>query len=416
VPRRLGARAICLAIALAAAGSALAAPAAAGIPPERAAQPRIVGGAPVTIEDYPFQAALAFNDAIYAGNGFQRQFCGASLVAPTAVITAAHCVFGNPVPGGFNDSVHFEVFTGRTFLNSSQGQVSDVAEVYYFASGPGGAPTVEAQGGPNVGPDLYDPDTNRWDVAILSLSTPSASPLIKLAGGDEAATWTPGRTAFVSGWGDLAEGAGNFPDQLHAAQVAMIADATCASPSVYGGAFFADTMVCAGIFPQGGADTCQGDSGGPLVVPVEDGSVAAFRLVGDTSFGLGCARPNFPGVYGRVAADPMRSALRDAVLAIAGVDIVGSGARPLEPPETAITRHPKAKSKKRRARFEFAASEPASFQCQVDGKAFQPCGSTFSKRMKRGRHDLAVAAIDSLGNADSTPATFRWKVKRKRRR
>jgi len=393
-----------LALALWAAGHA-------GAATQNAKAPRIVGGAPTTIDQYPWQAALARNDAFYPGDGYDRQFCGGSLVTPTIVVTAAHCVYDVPITPGFNAAANFEVFTGRTVLSSSAGEVDNVAQVYYFVSGPGGAPVAEAQSGPNVGPELYNPNTAEWDVAFLQLATPSNSPTIQLAGADEAPTWSPGRTAFISGWGDLAEGAGNFPDQLHAAQIAMLDDAACAG---YGPGFAAAVMVCAGVFPQGGADTCQGDSGGPLAVPVELGATRAFRLVGDTSFGLGCARPNFPGVYGRIAADPIRSALQSAVSSLTGVDIVGSGARPSEPPDTAITRQPKRKSFKRKSRFQFSAGEPATFQCELDSTALEACSSPLKARVRRGKHRLTITAIDSLGSADPTPATATWKVKRKR--
>ncbi len=46
-------------------------------------------------------------------------------------------------------------------------------------------------------------------------------------------------------------------------------------------------------------DTCQGDSGGPLLM---FNSNNVWEEVGITSNGIGCAEPDLPGVYTRVAA------------------------------------------------------------------------------------------------------------------
>ena len=66
-------------------------------------------------------------------------------------------------------------------------------------------------------------------------------------------------------------------------------------------------MICAGI-TQGGIDTCQGDSGGPMVRKDASG---AWRQVGIVSWGEGCARPNFAGIYSQVST--FSSAITSAV-------------------------------------------------------------------------------------------------------
>ena len=52
---------------------------------------RIVGGTTTTIGEWPWQVAIAADPEFFGGNGFQRQFCGGTLVAPNVVLSAGHC-------------------------------------------------------------------------------------------------------------------------------------------------------------------------------------------------------------------------------------------------------------------------------------------------------------------------------------
>jgi hypothetical protein len=90
----------------------------------------------------------------------------------------------------------------------------------------------------------------------------------------------------------------------------------------------------------------------------------------------------------------------------------------LEPdPDTSITARPKGKTRKTKARFAFASSVPgSSFECSLDGRPFLPCASPDAFKVKRRRHTFAVRARGLSGNADPTPATAVWRVKKKKRR
>jgi hypothetical protein len=267
-------------------------------------QPLIVGGNSTSIQAAPWQTSITLSPS-YGGSALDRHICGGSLIAPTIVITAAHCFY---IDGyGFDPPYYYSTVTGRTRLSSSEGQEIPVETYYAFTD--------------DAGRPLYDHDTSRWDVVVVELASPSSATPIKLAGPDETALWTPGSLANVTGWGTTAE-KGPISDTLRSARVEILPDSACTRP--YDEMFSAGLMLCAGVL-SGGVDTCEGDSGGPLTVPIAGGGA---RLVGDTSFGEGCARAGYPGVYGRLAADPIRSTLQRAVQDLAGVDIVGSGALP----------------------------------------------------------------------------------------
>lgn len=87
-------------------------------------------------------------------------------------------------------------------------------------------------------------------------------------------------------------------------------------------------------------------------------------------------------------------------------------------PETTIATGPKQRTKSKKATFTFGSNEAgATFACTIDKKAAAPCASPLKlKRLKKGKHKLTVVATDAAGNADATPATYSWKVKKKKQR
>lgn len=208
----------------------------------------IVGGQEVDIEDFPHTVSVRLYD---------QHICGGSILSPTVVLTAAHCVDGA-------DRTRSSVRAGNS--HNAYGTSYPVAETHTHHH--------------------YDRDTIDYDVAILKL----ANSLIVDSGVQPvplATTVTPaGSTAWVSGWGALVPGGGPS-SSLRAVDVAIVSEADCIR--AYAG--ITPRMLCA---QAPGHDACQGDSGGPLIV---DG-----RLVGVVSWGYGCAHAEYPGVYADVAA------------------------------------------------------------------------------------------------------------------
>lgn len=229
--------------------------------------PRIVGGTPAQDGAWPWQIAL-FEEGFFS--------CGGSLLSPEWVVTAAHCVVSD---NGAVVSPSLLRIRAGSLSNNVGGETRTITQVIAHPS--------------------YDPNTTDNDIALLRLSSPvsgqSIGAVAPLLPDQESALAPNGGDSIVTGWGATSEGGSDSPVLLEVT-VPLISPASCRNTS-YQSWEITDNMICAG-FPQGGKDACQGDSGGPLVVADQLGS---YRLTGIVSWGEGCARADYPGVYARVA-------------------------------------------------------------------------------------------------------------------
>ena len=81
------------------------------------------------------------------------------------------------------------------------------------------------------------------------------------------------------------------------------------------------------------------------------------------------------------------------------------------PPDTTIDRAPSARIAERTAEFAFSATEEATFECSLDGAAFEPCVSPRRyEGLAEGAHTFRVRATDTLGKVDPTPAEHAFTV------
>ena len=226
-----------------------------------------------------------------------------SLVSRGYVLTAAHCVddlLGDVVPAS-----DFTLVIGKTDITAAtSSNIFTVAAVSQH-------------------PD-YNPDTFDNDVAMLQLAQRVPKKLghrIRRVGPNQNRYNKTGQKARVAGWGATADG-GFSSDQLMQTSVSIVSDADCSA--AYGDLYNPELMICAAA---PGHDACSGDSGGPLfvrdVVRVrkyknKHGKKRKQQIrrnieMGTVSFGIGCADPEFPGVYARLSAPGINDFITDTI-------------------------------------------------------------------------------------------------------
>ncbi|WP_035305503.1 S1 family peptidase [Actinokineospora inagensis] len=230
------------------AGQAVAAPPS-STPGE--AHPQVVGGTRAAQGEFPFIVRLSMG-------------CGGAMYADNLVLTAAHCVNGTGNNSGITATY------GVVDLQSSS-RVTRTSKYVYRNPG-------------------YSTSTG-GDWALIQLSSPiTGSTHLPLA----TSTAYDSGTFTILGWGAASEG-GPQQRYLLKAQVPFVSDSSCKTAYP---ALKSAVEICAG-YQQGGTDTCQGDSGGPMI---NKDSAGRWVQVGIVSYGQGCARAGYPGVYGQVSA------------------------------------------------------------------------------------------------------------------
>jgi hypothetical protein len=314
----------------------------------------IVGGYTPDPSQWPWMVSISYR-------GTNSHFCGGTLVQPTIVLTAGHCVFD-----GDQLEQNLQVTIGRRDLRQPGGEQIPVAAI-------------------TPHPD-YRPKNHPWDVAVLKLASASTAPLATFL--DPTVVLPEGTRATVMGWGLTGPGEAPLSPTLLAADLPLWSGKRCAV--AYQQRLHVPSAVCAG-FMDGRIDSCPGDSGGPLMVPDKTGT---WKLLGVVSYGPECGTPKVPGVYSWLNALPIRQFLAQFIPGIV-TGAPGTVPRDARPPSVRVKLSSTTLRRGSRVRARVKLSEAARIRLgvfRVRGEQLVGVRDTLKVSGHRGVNRLVLSA------------------------
>ncbi len=233
--------------------------------------PRIVGGGKANAAGWQFAVALTQK---------RRFICGGSLIAPTKVLTAAHCVKRGK-------RKRLSVLAGSAWITAKRRP-----------------PRIKVTG-VDVDP-AYNGHKDSHDFAVLTLaSPPDAEPIVLATRAESKAATKPGSIVRSGGWGTRSAWGFNVARRLKTTKERVYRARKCDRSYVKSVGFMQASMICAlgkrirrthSRLPYR-STSCEGDSGGPLVADTPNGP----RLIGAVSSGVFPCGLRGASIYARVA-------------------------------------------------------------------------------------------------------------------